>query len=859
MSNNEKKIFLGIKIGTLNTVYSLCYSLNGKFIIEVLLSDVASRTIPSQICYSDTNRLYGETSNSKMKKFYNSSYLDISRLIGFFLNGKDSIYQKEFKYIESETFDHSTNKFKTYNNDYCDSSIIIADYLSLINKYFFEENGLKYDYTTFSVPDYYTYYQKNILKTIAEAIGMKNVNIIYESSAITMYYGYNKYYDMFKTKKNPKDVKHIIFVDIGHSKTSFIYSTFTYHSFKVEYVKSSYHFGGRNIDKRIYNLCIEDFKASNSISDKDEKFASFIKRNKKNILDAVIKARKVLTVNEETSVLIENFYNNNDLKYDLTRNSFELLIQDYTNYVTKEFLEFLKVIPKDIINQVKIEMAGELMRIPKFQEIIKSCHKNFSISKRILIDECSSVGAGLYTLYYQNKNEFPITELKEFIPYEPKIMCYLDIGGNVEQFLFQNHNSIEMCNYLKNIDNIINVKEIRLNFAYEQNYFNLYPSRYENIYSYRININKLKQENKNLNNMKDIELIFTKENDEIKIDVYMIDNNETKIRCEYSNGYELDDSGIINNEWNNIKNEISNKISEHKEIDEKYHYFENRKNGLIRLINKYKGKELSEEEVKKWKNSIKILSEDITKKIDDKITDLEKYKNEIENIIKNKFKEEEIKFEGEKQSLIERIKLAREMNKNDIKTRNEIVKNSGIFEEYSDNIRTSMIILGTEKKESSNSLINEEIDVSKSSLIDLSKLRKKYEITNNPLSKKGSNSSIQSHIELEKVVEKDEGEDNQFFKEMIQDIKNIPISKREKLKEYETDWAKKIEAKKFESNKNDVLKLIEVFMDLEDYKNALATIKKELENNQITPYDAKIKVLALKKISEYEKNLFDSK
>ena len=494
-----------------------------------------------------------------------------------------------------------------------------------------------------------------------------------------------------------------------------------------------------------------------------------------------------------------------------------MLIQNYTNYVTKEFLEFLKVIPKDIINQVKIEMAGELMRIPKFQEIIKSCHKHFSISKTILIDECSSVGAGLYTLYYQNKNEFPITELKEFIPYEPKIMCYLEIGGNIEKFIFQNHNSIEMCNYLTNIDNIINVKEIRLNFAYEQNYFNLYPSRYENIYSYRININKLKQENKNLNNMKDIELIFTKENDEIKIDVYMIDNNETKIRCEYSNGYQLDDSGIINNEWNNIKNEISNKISEHKEIDKNYHYLVKKKNGLIRLINKYKGNELSEEEVKKWKNSIKILSEDITKKIDDKI--------------------------------IERIKLAREMNKNDIKTRNEIVKNSGIFEEYSDNIRTSMIILGTEKKESSNSLINEEIDVSKSSLIDLSKLKKKCGVTNNPLSKKGSNSSIQSHIELEKVVEKDEGEDNQFFKEMIQDIKNIPISKREKLKEYETDWAKKIEAKKFESNKNDVLKLIEVFMDLEDYKNALATIKKELENNQITPYDAKIKVLALKKIS----------
>jgi hypothetical protein len=115
--------------------------------------------------------------------------------------------------------------------------------------------------------------------------------------------------------------------------------------------------------------------------------------------------------------------------------------------------------------------------------------------------------------------------------------------------------------------------------------------------------------------------------------------------------------------------------------------------------------------------------------------------------------------------------------------------------------------------------------------------------------KKGSNTSVQSQNDLVKVVDKDEEEDDEFFEEIIKDIKDIPISQREKLKEYETDWTKKIEAKKFESNKNDVLKLIEVFKDMEDYKNPLATIKKELEKNQITPYDAKIMVLALKKIS----------
>ena len=62
--------------------------------------------------------------------------------------------------------------------------------------------------------------------------------------------------------------------------------------------------------------------------------------------------------------------------------------------------------------------------------------------------------------------------------------------------------------------------------------------------------------------------------------------------------------------------------------------------------------------------------------------------------------------------------------------------------------------------------------------------------------KKGSNISIQTIDELEKVVEKDEEEDNIFFEELIKDIKNIPISEREKLKEYETNWTKIIEKKK---------------------------------------------------------------
>ena len=83
-----------------------------------------------------------------------------------------------------------------------------------------------------------------------------DVNIFNESSAITMYYGYTKYRDNFVIGKNKVDttiIKNILFIDIGHSKSSFILSTFHYSKFKINYVLTLPFIGGRNFDELIIN------------------------------------------------------------------------------------------------------------------------------------------------------------------------------------------------------------------------------------------------------------------------------------------------------------------------------------------------------------------------------------------------------------------------------------------------------------------------------------------------------------------------------------------------------------------------------------------------------------------------------
>ena len=91
---------------------------------------------------------------------------------------------------------------------------------------------------------------------------MKKINIINESSAITMYYGYKRYKDMFvsnKTKVDKTIKKNVIFIDIGYSKTTFIFSTFNYAYFKVKYVKTLTDKKKKKKNKKKEKVCIEEF------------------------------------------------------------------------------------------------------------------------------------------------------------------------------------------------------------------------------------------------------------------------------------------------------------------------------------------------------------------------------------------------------------------------------------------------------------------------------------------------------------------------------------------------------------------------------------------------------------------------
>ena len=157
---SKSLISIGINIGAQNTIYSCFSKVNNKnFITQVLLSDVASRVIPSILVYTDDHRLYGETAKASMKRFFESTYINLSRLIGF--NPECEFYLKEFEeqkgkkylkysYLGTPLKNDSkklNGKFKGYVNKPRDeevsADIILSDFLSLLHDFYFKQQNFR--------------------------------------------------------------------------------------------------------------------------------------------------------------------------------------------------------------------------------------------------------------------------------------------------------------------------------------------------------------------------------------------------------------------------------------------------------------------------------------------------------------------------------------------------------------------------------------------------------------------------------------------------------------------------------------------------------------------------------------------
>ena len=407
------KEFIGINIGSLLTKFSSCEPLQEKtiynaldFKLKIILNDIIDRVLPSIIQYKENNTIFiGQSAKLGYKKYYLSTFENLSRFLGLSNDFRINDFEKKY-FITSENFEKGCFNFILNNDKYQ----LLADYIvfqfieELDKKIKNKLNDSNFNKYIFSIPDYYTIFQKESLENCLLGLFKVKYPLINESTALTMYYGYVNYNEL------SKDKTYIIFIDIGHSKTSFILSEFTKEEFIVKNVENIPFLGGRDFNNRIFELCLKKFEEINN------KKIKITGRNKIRLMEEIENKRRILSINDDVNLNVDGIEREIDFSYTMERSEFEEIISKEIDLFKTKFKSFYEKV-KSQYKISKIEMAGQLMRTPKLKSIVYDI-SNIILSETIAMDMCHSLGVLLYeTFILENRKYEKLKSVKSYNNY----------------------------------------------------------------------------------------------------------------------------------------------------------------------------------------------------------------------------------------------------------------------------------------------------------------------------------------------------------------------------------------------------------------------------------------------------------
>jgi L1 cell adhesion molecule like protein len=146
---------------------------------------------------------------------------------------------------------------------------------------------------------------------------------------------------------------------------------------------------GEDIDTRIVNYVLEEFKRKNKVDLSDNKKAL------RRIRSAAERAKRSLSGQTQTNIEIDSLYEGNDFSVNLTRAKFESFCSDIFQRTLEPVERVLKdaKISKGEIND--IVLVGGSTRIPKIQELLSNFFNGKELCRKINPDEAIAYGAAV--------------------------------------------------------------------------------------------------------------------------------------------------------------------------------------------------------------------------------------------------------------------------------------------------------------------------------------------------------------------------------------------------------------------------------------------------------------------------------
>ena len=392
MSGLEDSYALGLDLGT--TFSCIGVFRNGG--VEIIPNRNGEKVTPSIVTILDEdNILKGEEAEDHLVKDYESSIYAIKRFIG--RDFRDKNIEKEIKF---ENFPFNIIKNEKDNFPLVEivkngkkihfkleeiSSYVIKKMVQSAEDYL----NRKINKLVITVPANFNDSQRDSTIKAAKLAGIEVLRIINEPTAAALAYG-------LQEKNNLKNNSKILIFDLGGGTFDVTILNINKdkdgQNFDILATNSNKFLGGEDFDNKLVDHFLDEFCR------KMEENKEEIKKDKKAIKRLKIACeniKRVLSIEKETTLCLNNFYNNQDIFEDISRNSFEYLCKDLFEKLKEpvdDALAYAKLTPKDIN---EIVLVGGSTRIPHIKTILKEKFENIKINDQINPDETVAYGATL--------------------------------------------------------------------------------------------------------------------------------------------------------------------------------------------------------------------------------------------------------------------------------------------------------------------------------------------------------------------------------------------------------------------------------------------------------------------------------
>ena len=384
MDELQEGYALGLDLGT---TYS-CIGVYRNGGVEIIPNRNGERTTPSVVTILDAQKvLKGEDTLEHLVKDYDSSIYAIKRFIGRKIDKdvKEEINKENFPFkIVPDEQGKSPLVLVTKNNKKITftleeiSSFIIRKMVDNAEAYL----GKKVNSLVITVPANFNDAQRNCTKQAANLAGIKVLRIINEPTAAALAYGLGQNTEENNDEKGKE--KKILVFDLGGGTFDVTILKILKggeQNFEIMSTKGDKFLGGEDFDNKLVDMVLnrfcEKFKESKEAIKNDKKCIKKLKISCENI-------KRVLSSSFETTLLVSNFYNGNDIFETITRNEFEEICDDLFERLKLPLEEALvdAHLNKEEISE--IVLVGGSSRIPKIKTFLK---KYFDIPDKIKAKE----------------------------------------------------------------------------------------------------------------------------------------------------------------------------------------------------------------------------------------------------------------------------------------------------------------------------------------------------------------------------------------------------------------------------------------------------------------------------------------